>query len=368
MKYNLLPLIILLLFVGCSKEPSVLFPDMPNTKLVKSDFDELPNWEDEDYSKALSSFIDNCKSSKTKNIYQELCTKAMQTSDPKLFLTDEFTPYKINTPSSQDEGLLTGYYEPQLKGSLIKKEPFIYPVYCTPSDLVVVDLANQYPAIKNYRLRGRVEQNKLVPYYERGEAAKKQLDAKVICYTDSKIDLFFLEVQGSGRVTLENGENIFVGYDNQNGHEYRSIGKYLVSKGEIPLEKVSLQSIREWFDKNPSRVDEVLHYNKSMVFFKQNDTPATGSLGLVLTPERSIAVDKNYIPLGSMLYLKADIQDDCVSRIVMAQDTGGAIKGSVRADMFCGYGSDAKNIAGKLNSPLELWILLPKNFNEDAKR
>ena len=135
----------------------------------------------------------------------------------------------------------------------------------------------------------------------------------------------------------------------------------MVSIGEIPLEEISLQSIRAWFKANPSRVDEVLNYNKSMVFFRQKDKDATGSLGLELTPQRSIAVDRRYIPLGSMLYLNANIQENSVSKVVMAQDTGGAIKGSVRADMFCGYGQKAREIAGELKAPLKLWILLPKS-------
>jgi len=360
MKYNLLFLIILIFFAGCSKEPQVLFSDMPKTHLVKSDFSELPNFGDENYLTALNSFINNCTSSKTKKIYKELCTNAKETSDPKKFLLDEFVPYRISTQNFEEDGLLTGYYEPQLRGSLIKKEPYIYPIYETPNDMFVVDLGKQYPELKNYRLRGRIEGKKIVPYYERADAGNKAIDANIICYTDSKVDLFFLEVQGSGRVALENGETIFVGYSNQNGHKYQSIGKYLVSIGEIPLEKISLQSIREWFEENPLRVDEVLNYNKSMVFFRQKDKAATGSLGLELTPERSIAVDRRYIPLGSMLYLDADIQNKNVSRLVVAQDTGGAIKGSVRADMFCGYGEKAREIAGKLKAPLKLWILLPK--------
>lgn len=365
MKSNLLFITILIFFIGCSHEPKVMFSDMPKTKLVESDFSELPNWKKENYDKALESFIESCKSSKTKYIYQELCINATNAQDAKIFLTNEFTPYEISTQERGEVGLLTGYYEPQLKGSLIKKEPFIYPIYETPKDMFVIDLGEQYPELKNYRLRGRVQGEKIVPYYDRAQAKEKSIDANIICYTDSKIDLFFLEVQGSGRVILEDGKNIFIGYDNQNGHKYSSIGKYLVEIGEIPLEEVSLQSINAWFIDNPQRVDEVLNYNKSMVFFRQKDKAASGSLGLELTPERSIAVDKIYIPLGSMLYLNADIQGENIGRVVMAQDTGGAIKGSVRADMFCGYGEEAKEIAGKLKAPLKLWILLPKSMQSE---
>jgi len=361
MKYNLLLLTLILFFVGCSKEPQVMFKSMPKTKLVKSDFDQLPNWKNEDYFKAFNSFVNSCKSSKTKKIYKQSCINAKYTSDPKVFLTTEFTPYEILIQNAEADNLLTGYYEPQLKGSLTKKEPYIYPIYETPNDLIVIDLSEQYPELKDFRLRGRLQGKKIVPYYERAKVNKDELlDAKIICYTDSKVDLFFLEVQGSGRVALESGETIFIGYDNQNGHPYSSIGKYLVKSGEIAQDKISLQTIREWFKQNPLKVDEVLNHNKSMVFFKQRDKAATGSLGLELTPNRSIAVDRRYIPLGSMLYLNADIQEIDVSRIVMAQDTGGAIKGSVRADMFCGYGKEAEVKAGMLMAPLKLWILLPK--------
>jgi membrane-bound lytic murein transglycosylase A len=138
------------------------------------------------------------------------------------------------------------------------------------------------------------------------------------------------------------------------------IGKYLVNKGEIPLKDISLQSIRKWLKDNPGRIDEVLNYNNSVVYFRKKNQPATGSLGLELTPRRSIAVDRKYIPLGSMLYCDASQEDAQFSQIVQAQDTGGAIKGAVRADMFLGFGSKAREIAGGLKAPLKLWIFLPK--------
>ncbi|QOY52880.1 murein transglycosylase A [Candidatus Sulfurimonas baltica] len=361
MKYNILFLIILIFFIGCTKSPDALLKSVPKTYLVKGSFDELPEYKKENYLVALDSFINSCKSEKTKKIYKDLCLRAEQASDPEIFLTNEFTPYEITMHNSKNNTLLTGYYEAHLNGSLVKKEPYVYPIYETPNDLVVIDLGAQYGELKNYRLRGRLTGNRVVPYYDREELHVKTLDANIICYTDSKVDLFFLEVQGSGRVTFENGETIFIGYDNQNGHKYSSIGKYLVQIGEISQEKISLQSIKEWFEKNPSRVDEVLNHNKSMVFFRQSRQEATGSLGLVLTPERSVAVDPSFIPLGSMLYLSAEINKKSVNRVVMAQDTGGAIKGSVRADMFLGFGDEAQEIAGELKSPLKLWILLPKN-------
>ncbi len=360
MKHFILYLSALLLFSGCSKEPKVSFSHMPDTDLYKSDFSKLPNWHGEDYENALESFVQSCKTAKTREIYADLCIRAAEASDAKEFLTAYFTPYEIALPQSSHDGLLTGYYEPEIRGSLTKKEPYIYPLYKTPKDLVIVDLGEQYPELKSYRLRGKLVGNRLVPYHDREDATENELDAEIICYTDSKIDLFFLEVQGSGRVTLDDGSTIFVGYDNQNGHKYASIGKYLVDNGEIPMEDISLQSIKAWLEQNPSRIDEVLNYNKSMVFFRQKEHAASGSLGVVLTPKRSIAVDRKYIPLGSMLYLSAEDENIEFNRVVMAQDTGGAIKGSVRADMFMGYGEEAKEVAGRLKAPLKLWILLPK--------
>ena len=349
-----------ILFFGCSTKPKILVPQMPKTYLSEVDFDELPNWKDENYADAVSSFINSCQSGKTKKIYSDLCLKAQKIHDSKVFLENEFDVYKIASSNIREEGLLTGYYEPSLKGSLTKKEPYIYPLYSEPKDLITVDLSSIYPNLKNYRLRGRIEGKKLIPYHTRAQTKEGTIDAEVICYTDSKVDLFFLEVQGSGRVNLENGDTLFIGFANQNGYKYRSIGKYLINKGEIARKDISLQSIRAWFKENPQRVDEVLHYNKSVVYFQKREHAASGSLGVILTPERSVAVDRNFIPLGSMLFLNAKINNQNVSRVVMAEDTGGAIKGSVRADMFFGASKEAEMSAGKLKSPLDLWIFLPK--------
>lgn len=373
MKYLISIVVTVLMFWGCSKGPKVVSDEeacavsemFPMTHLHKSEFKDLPNWHDEDYVSALDSFINSCRTAKTQKIYEELCQEANNTKNAKEFLQTNFEPYQINTEHGEEEGLLTGYYEPQLSGSIIKKGPYVYPIYKTPSDLIEVDLSEIYPDLKHYRLRGRLEDNKLVPYYERSEFNPDYNEEDIICYTDSKIDLFFLEIQGSGRVALDNGETIFIGYDNQNGHRYRAIGKYLVSIGALKMEEVSLQSIRAWLENNPKRVDEVLNYNKSVVYFRQRESAASGSLGLELTPKRSVAVDRRFIPLGTMLYLDTKIKDDEFSSVVVAQDTGGAIKGAIRADIFLGHGDEAMNVAGELKAPLQLWVLLPKNKKED---
>ena len=380
MKHLIYFLAIILTFLGCSGGPEVahndesitleqtpkksakiLFANLPRTYLLQSDFDKLPNWQSENYISALNSFINSCQSSKTQKIYKDLCTKAKNAQNAKEFLQQEFKPYEINTKDGDDEGLLTGYYEPHINASLTKKGKYKYPIYATPNDLITVDLSSIYPNLKHYRLRGRVEGNKLIPYYTRKETKSKHINADVICYCDSKLDRFFLEVQGSGKVKLDSGETMYIGYDNQNGHRYRAIGRYLVAKKALKLEEVSLQSIKAWLNENPDKIDEVLNYNKSVVYFRKEDDAASGSLGIKLTPKRSIAVDRKYIPLGSMLYLNAKVDDNNISKVVLAQDTGGAIKGAIRADIFLGDTKEAESLAGELKAPLKLWILLPKN-------
>lgn len=335
-----------------------------DSSFKKMGFDALPNWDSENHKEALNSFLNSCKTTKTKAMYEDLCKIGANATDAKAFFMKYFEPYKIDTTNGKEDGLLTGYYEPLLRGSLTKKEPYIYPVYTTPRDLLVVDLTTQYHELRNYRLRGRYNGNKVVPYYSRKELSSRAIDADVVCYVDSKIELFFLEVQGSGRVLLDSGENIFVGFDNLNGYKYTSIGKYLIEKGELTFPQASKKGIEEWCVKNPHRVDELLNQNESVVFFKKKDKPATGALGIVLTPHRSVAVDDRYIPLGGMLYMSANTKDGDLNRLVMAQDTGGAIKGTVRADLFFGYGDEAGEWAGKLKAPLKLWIVLPKNQKE----
>ena len=371
MKLNLYFIFIIILFYGCSRDsevvlekPKIIFDNMPKTYLLKSDFSSLPEFEDENYDDVLKGFQNNCRTKKAKKIYGSLCEESNNILNAKEFLTSSFAPYMIKTQESETQGLLTGYYEAQLQASLSKTKKYKYPVYETPKDLLIVDLSSIYPDLKNYRLRGKLEGNRIVPYDTRAQSKRKDVEADVICYCDSKIDKFFLEIQGSGRVTLDDNTTMFIGYDNQNGHKYRAIGRYLVEIGALELEDVSLQSIKAWLQNNPKRVDEVLNYNKSLVYFKERNQGATGALGLELKASRSIAIDRRYIPLGSMLYLNAAVDEKEVSRIVFAQDTGGAIKGAVRADLFLGHGDEAMSSAGKLKSDLKLWILMPKNMKE----
>ncbi len=353
--------ILFFMFAGCAPKPQILSEKLPQTYLLPSEYEQLQSWAEEDFDALLPIFEKSCISGRTKGLYGDLCDEVGEVDDARAFFEHSLRPYKITTKEGEAEGLITGYYEPLLLGSLQKSERYRYLLYAVPDDLIIVKLDSLYPKLKGIRLRGRLEGNTLVPYAARKTMAES--NASVLCWVDDKVSLFFLEVQGSGRIELDDGETIFVGYANQNGHPYRSIGKYLIEQNEISREEVSLQSIRAWLADNPQRVDEVLNANPSRVFFQERRQSATGSLGLELTPERSIAVDRRYVPLGAMLYMQTQdpIDQSPIEKMVFAQDTGGAIKGEIRADMFWGYGSQAESKAGKMQEPLELWILLPRN-------
>ena len=337
------------------------------TSVKKSSFSQLPDFYNENFNDVLTLFKKNCQTNKAYKIYHRLCRQAENVQNSKAFIVNNFEVYRITNKRKRkrDVGLLTAYYETQINASLHQSKRYKYPIYATPKDLVVVDLSSIYPELKNYRLRGRIQNNRLVPYYTREEMKFTDLNASVLCYCDSKIDRFFLEVQGSGIAKLDDNSTMYIGYDNQNGHKYRAIGRYLVEKKELKLKDVSLQSIMKWLKEHPERVDEVLNYNSSLVFFSKREQGATGALGVELTPMRSIAVDKRYIPLGSMLYLSAELDNNQttkkeINRVVFAQDTGGAIKGNIRADLFAGSGAKAAEFAGHLKAPLRLWLILPK--------
>jgi len=332
--------------------------------LTLTTFDELPDFYDDNFDEVVKLFVKDCQTKQATDIYENLCTQAEDTQDSKEFIVKNFSPYIINNEEDENTGLLTGYYEAQINASYTKSDRYKYPIYATPKDLVTVDLSRIYPELKHYNLRGRLEGNKLVPYYSREESQLHDINATVLCYCDSKIDKFFLEIQGSGIAHLDDNSSIHLSYSNKNGYKYRAIGKYLVSHGEMQVSEVSLQSIRKWLVEHPSRVDEVLNFNKSLIFFSKTKRAITGALGIELTPKRSIAVDKKYLSLGSMLYLRADLKNSKINKIVFAQDTGSAIKGEVRADLFVGSGAEALSLAGHLKAPLKLWIILPKNIKK----
>lgn len=350
---SVLTLTFTLFLTGCANK-SVPTPVQESSLPVAEESERFKlTSENENFDELLALFRNNCKAPMTKKLYTKECIDALHVEDARAFFRDNFSLRKIN-PNEQ-RSMLTGYYEPLLQGSLVKTERFKYPLYAKPKDLVTQDTGS------DKRVHGRMEKGKFKPYYTRAEIIKRKMNADVLCYVDDKIDLFFLEVQGSGRVEFQDGRVMFVGYADTNGHPYKSIGRELINRGAFSSpEEVSLQSIKRWILQNPKQTDDVLNTNPSYVFFKYATQKATGSLGLVLTPERSVAVDRAFIPLGALLSVKSTSPSYNVDKFVFAQDTGGAIKGPNRADMFMGYGPRAASVAGDLKGTLEIWMMYPK--------
>jgi membrane-bound lytic murein transglycosylase A len=334
----------------------------------------LPSWGTESVRGAWPAFLQSCAGLKKQPLWQNVCNlasniDAASPTDQQRFFEQNFRPYGATNPDNGTEGTITGYYEPLIKGDRKATKFARFPVYGTPDDLIVVDLASVYPELKNLRLRGRLEANKLVPYYNRTEIENMMGNFKAtpIAWAEDAVDLFFLQIQGSGRIEFPNGEHMRIGYADQNGHPYKSIGKLLVDRGEMKLEEASMQSIKAWGKKNPDKLPELLASNPSYVFFRELPNGLNGplgSLGVPLTAGYSIAVDSKTLPIGAPVFLSTTypLSGQTLDRLVMAQDTGGAIIGAVRADLFWGFGPEAGEQAGKMKQKGRLWVLLPKDY------
>lgn len=335
---------------------------------------DLPDWSKENPALAWDAFLASCDALKDQEAWRDVCTVGLQINKPdrdtaRRFFEFYFAPYQLANPDGGDEGLVTGYYEPLLHGSRKPSGRYRYPLYGVPDDLLVIDFTGLYPELKGMRLRGRLEGRHVVPYYDRAqiENGAAAVRGKEIAWVDDAIDLFFLQIQGSGRIELDTGETLRVGYADQNGHPYRSIGRWLVERGELPLEKASMQGIKAWARQNPDKLGELLNHNASYVFFREQpaDLPGPlGALGVPLTAQRSVAVDPRSIPLGAPVFLATTWPNSNrpLNRLMLAQDTGGAIRGAVRADFFWGFGTEAAREAGRMKQPLRMWVLLPNGF------
>lgn len=289
----------------------------------------------------------------------------------RAFFEQHFNAYEVRGSDGSADALITGYYEPLLHGSRKRDERYRYPLYASPDDLLVVDLSTPYPELADKRLRGRVEGRRVVPYWSRAdiEAGKATIAGSELVYVDNALDGFFLQVQGSGRVELTDGSIVRLGYADQNGWPYRSIGRVLVDRGELKLEEVSLQSIRLWAQAHPQELPALLAENPSYVFFREvPPDPAggidgpIGTLGVPLQAGRAIAVDARLIPLGAPVYVAttAPTSGQPLERLMLAQDTGGAIRGPLRIDWFWGFGSEAEREAGQMRQAGRMWLLWPK--------
>ncbi len=369
-----------LLLAGCAGTPPK--PPSPQLTLTPAQFSDLPGWSADNSAAALAAFLKSCVEldrradnaaigpaalRMTAAAWRKQCAAARATPDndaaARAFFTAQFTPYLVGNNNDSD-GLFTGYYEPLLHGARQRGGKDQTPLLKHPPDLVMVDLGRFRPAWHGERIAGRVTNGNLVPYPSRAEIEGGALDTNrlALFWVDDPVDAFFLQVQGSGRVALANGTQVRLGYDGQNGQAYVAIGKKLVERGALTTDQVSLQSIRAWIKAHPDQAKALMDENPSYVFFRElaGDGPL-GSEGVVLTAGRSLAVDRDFIPLGAPVYLAIDDNTLPLRRLMVAQDTGGAINGPVRGDVFWGFGADAESRAGNMRARGKYYLLLPKD-------
>lgn len=371
---------------GPAEAPSPYAPEDTPMTITPVTFNDLPGWNNDDLSGAVAALGRSC----TKLTAQDpakvfgdpawnieagswgpACSKIENGqlkpgpfADARTFFQFFFTPYEAKA-GDYEQGLFTGYYEASLKGSRTRSDVYDTPLLARPDDLIMVELGDFRETLKGQRIAGRVVNGNLKPYENRADIeAGKLKDAKPLVWVDDPVDAFFLHIQGSGRVLLDDGTEMRVGYAAQNGHTYYAVGRELVKRGLMNKDDVSMQSIRAWLEAHPEQAAEFMNLNPSYVFF--NELTGEGPLGaqnVALTPGRSMAVDRTRVPYGTPLWL--DIAEPApdvgpIQRLVIAQDTGGAIKGAIRGDYYWGYGPEAEHYAGLMKSPGRYWLLLPR--------
>ena len=337
-------------------------------------FDELPSTDKADWGNALAAFRISCSAMGNRAVWQQPCAQAqfVNEEDAYDYFRREFDAYRVGFVDGKnfaETGLTTGYYEPMLRGSLYRHGRFKYPIYGIPDDLIQVDLSELHPQLKGLRLRGKIVGRKLVPYDTRS-GIEKRVDLKknhVLCWVDNAVEAFFLQIQGSGRILLEDGSFLRVGYGDQNGHPYKALSNWLIKNAGLQRSEMSMQRIKRWVQDNPKRTSELLNTNPNFVFFEKregfsDEDGPLGAQGVPLTAGASVAVDRRYWPMGVPFVIDVEQQSPALAftRPVIAQDTGGAIKGVVRFDYFWGYGDLAGEQAGTQTSKTSAWVLVPK--------
>jgi membrane-bound lytic murein transglycosylase A len=360
-------------------------PPPDHLTLAATDFEHLAGWHEDRQGAALAALRKSCEAigkqpddsaigpggiAGTVADWRPLCAEAAQV-DPaedaaaRRFFEASFLPFSLAN-NSEKSGLFTGYYEAELRGSRRREGSFTTPLLRRPPDLVMVELGLFRPAWRGERIGGRVEGGQLKPYASRGEIERGALQRDLeLFWVDDPVDAFFLHIQGSGRIRLPDGTIARVGYDGQNGRPYVPIGRLLAERGALARDEVSMQTIRTWLAAHPGEAAALMDENPSYVFFREltGDGPI-GAQGVVLTAGRSLAIDRAFLPLGVPLWL--DLDDPAegnakLRRLVVAQDTGGAIRGPVRGDLFWGFGPEAADHAGMMKDRGAYYMLLPRN-------
>lgn len=321
-----------------------------------------------DDSKALgASLREPCRLAKARAITDDATARA--------FFEENFVPLQISR-LGEDAGFVTGYYEPILEGSRTRTDVFNVPVYRRPSNLFVRGFTQDSPSLPNkgpvYRKIGR---RKLVPYYDRAQIEDGAIAGRglEICWLKDQTDLLFAQIQGSARIRLQDGSTIRINYDAHNGYPYTAVGRILIERGIIPREQMSMQKIREWMEQNPDGANEVRRQNRAYVFFRQvplsdKDEPV-GAQGVPLTPGRSIAVDNSLHVYGTLFFIEGELPIESPQaktpfrRLMVAQDTGSAITGPARADIYYGAGAEAGRISGRFRHNMRFVMLVPKRVD-----
>ncbi len=378
---------------GCCKKPVSVVPSPPLHALSTK---ELPEFKDDlDYEKLISgirqslsylqripadrSFVfgedtfDTSHMIRSLEYFLQYIQSHPSQQQLQRFIRKNYRVYRSIGRKSTESVMFTGYYEPLLQGSLVPSEIYQYPVFAPPGDLVKIDLGLFAESFKGKKIIGRLSNQTVVPYYSRKEIASLNVlnqYEQPLLWVDDPIDLFFLQIQGSGKVKLANGRTVNIHYAGTNGHPYRSIGKLLINSNKITKEKMSMQAIRAYLNHHPDEVENILNHNPSYVFFQFEEEGPIGCLNVPLTAERSIATDRRIFPPAGLFYIQTQkpVVNDSgniqnwidFGRFVLNQDTGGAIRGPGRADLFCGHGDYAEIAAGHLKHPGSLYALVLK--------
>ena len=376
--------------------PRLVWPlEITGSQYAPVAWGDIAGWNEDDHLQAFNAFRTSCRpigalrkppaDPKALGIsLRDPCraAKAADISDgakARAFFEENFFPLRISR-LGEGEGFVTGYYEPVIDGSRTQTDVYTVPVYRRPSNLFVRGVKPGAVGLPNKgQVFRKIGRRKLVPYYDRAEIEDGAIAGRglEICWLKSQTDLLFTQIQGSARVRLEDGSTVRINYDAHNGYPYTPVGRILIDRNIIPKEQMSMQRIREWMDQNPDGAKELRRQNKSYVFFREvelsDKDEAVGAQGVPLTPGRSIAVDKALHVYGTPFFIEGELPIESEQsktpfrRLMVAQDTGSAIVGPARADIYFGAGADAGKVSGRLRHNMRFVILIPKSLDPVAR-
>lgn len=353
---------VLLVLGGCVSAPPVPPPGIG----APVSWSALPGWTRDDQARAWPALRAECPRLASQPAWAAVCRAAQalpapSTAAARRFFMQWFVPHEVLGLNGERQGLMTGYYEPVVAASLRRTARFRYPLYRRPASLLRIDLSALYPALAGQRVRGRLVDSRVVPYYSREDIDEGQvLRGNELIWLDNPVTAFIIQVQGSAIARLPDGRLLGLRYADQNGYPYRPLLECFQKTHIPPPAQLDLPGLKQWLNAHPRQARTVLDCNPSFVFFSVSDAtaPPKGALGVPLTARRSIAVDPHYVALGLPVWL--DVQGMPLQRLVFAQDVGGAIRGPVRADFFWGRGREAGQNAGQMKNPGTEFVLIPR--------